>query len=218
MKAMKQQEIHQIQTIQNRKKMESNLNKFISVAYKLYTVDNDNSEMVEEATAEAPFQFISGYGTTLDAFEHEIASLATGDSFDFTLTKEQAYGDYEDAHVLDLDKEIFSINGHFDHNNIFVDAIVPLQNEDGNRFYGRVLAITNDKVKVDLNHPLAGKTLNFKGKVVESREATNEEIQGLINRLSGEGCCCGCGHDHGDDCGCGNDCGCGDDCGCGHCH
>ena len=198
--------------------MESNLNKFISVAYKLYTVDNDNSEMVEEATAEAPFQFISGYGTTLDAFAHEIASLATGDSFDFTLTKEQAYGDYEDAHVLDLDKEIFSINGHFDHNNIFVDAIVPLQNEDGNRFYGRVLAITNDKVKVDLNHPLAGKTLNFKGKVVESREATNEEIQGLINRLSGEGCCCGCGHDHGDDCGCGDNCGCGDDCGCGHCH
>ena len=121
--------------------------------------------------------------------------------------------------MLDLDRSIFQINGHFDHENIFVDAIVPLQNEEGNRFYGRVMDITDDKVKMDLNHPLAGKTLNFKGKVLEKREASNQEIQNLVNFLSGEGGCgCGCG-----DCGGG----CGDHecdghhdhgCGCGHCH
>lgn len=55
--------------------MENNLNKYIAVAYKLYTVDNGESKLVEEATDKQPFQFISGYGITLDAFEKEIAGL-----------------------------------------------------------------------------------------------------------------------------------------------
>ena len=177
------------------------MNKYIAVAYKLYTVDNGESELVEEATDKEPFQFISGYGITLDAFEKEIAGLENGAEFDFTLQKDEAYGDYEQEHVLDLDKEIFCINGHFDRERIYKDAIVPLQNEDGNRFLGKVVSVGNDKVRIDLNHPLAGKTLNFKGHVVESREATNEEIQGLINRMSGEGCCCGGHHDDGGCCG-----------------
>ena len=105
--------------------------------------------------------------------------------------------------MLDLNKDIFTINGHFDHENIYKDAVVPLQNEDGNRFMGHVLDITEDKVKMDLNHPLAGKDLLFKGKVLENREATNDEIQHMMNHLHGEGGYCGCGdgcdhhhHDH----------------------
>ena len=183
--------------------MENNLNKYIAVAYKLYTTKDGKTTLVEEAPEAKPFQFISGYGITLDAFEKEVVALEKGVEFDFSLTKDQAYGDYMQEHVVDLDKEIFTINGHFDHDNIFVDAVVPLQNEDGNRFFGKVLAITDDKVKIDLNHPLAGLDLNFKGHVVEHRDATKDEIQGLINRMSGEGCGCGCGHDHGDgECGC----------------
>lgn len=192
--------------------MESNKNKYIAVAYRLYVVDNNSNELVEEATDNEPFQFISGYGITLDAFENATAGLNKGEDFDITLSKDEAYGDYEEEHVLDLDKNIFCINGHFDHDNIYKDAIIPLQNEDGNRFLAKVVSVGEDKVRVDLNHPLAGKTLNFKGHIVESREATNEEIQGLINRMSGEGCCCGhhgedggdccCGHHHGDGEGC----------------
>lgn len=180
--------------------MENNINKYIAVAYRLYTVENGKSELVEEATDKEPFQFISGFGLTLDKFEENIAPLEQGGEFDFVLAKEEAYGDYEDEHVLDLDKDIFSINGHFDHENIYKDAVIPLQNEDGNRFYGKVLAVGTDKVKVDLNHPLAGKTLNFKGHVVESREASKDEIQGLINRMNGEGCGCGCHCEEGEGC------------------
>ncbi len=209
--------------------MERPHNQYIAVSYKLYTADDNENELIEEATADKPFQFISGFGITLDAFEQEIMALAKGDNFDFKLTKEQAYGDIEQERILDLDRSIFTINGHFDHEHIFVDAIVPLQNEDGNHFYGRVLSVTDEKVKMDLNHPLAGKTLQFVGSVIEKREATNEEIQGMINRLSGEHCGCGC-DDCGGGCGGHHDCNCGDecghdhghhhggDCGCGHCH
>lgn len=202
--------------------MENKHNMYVAVAYKLMADENGETVVIEEATAEKPFQFISGFGITLDAFENQMMALEQGGTFDFTLTKDEAYGDVESERILDLDRSVFSINGHFDHEHIFKDAIVPLQNEDGNRFYGKVLDVTDTNVKIDLNHPLAGKALHFVGSVVEKREATNSEIQGLINRLSGEGCGCGCG-DCGGGCGDG-DCDCGDHhhhdsgCGCGHCH
>ena len=197
--------------------MENKHNMFVAVSYTLYTVDGEKKEKIEEAPANKPFEFITGFGVTLDEFEKQIAQLDKGADFEFQLSKEQAYGDFEQERVLDLDRSIFQINGHFDHENIFEGAVVPLQNEDGNRFYGRVLEIGADKVKMDLNHPLAGKTLCFSGKVIDKREATNQEIQNLVNFLSGEHSCgCGCGCDD-----CGGDC---DDhhhdggCGCGHCH
>ena len=197
--------------------MENKHNMFVAVSYTLYTVDGEKKEKIEEAPASKPFEFITGFGVTLDEFEKQIAQLDKGADFEFQLSKEQAYGDFEQERVLDLDRSIFQINGHFDHENIFEGAVVPLQNEDGKRFYGRVLEIGADKVKMDLNHPLAGKTLCFSGKVIDKREATNQEIQNLVNFLSGEHSCgCGCGCDD-----CGGDC---DDhhhdggCGCGHCH
>lgn len=196
--------------------MEEKKNLFIATTYKLETIEDGEKKLIEEATEEHPFVFISGFGIALEAFEKNLVELKKDDAFDFTLMQEEAYGAYIEDRVLDLDREMFCINGHFDHDNIYVDAVVPLQNEDGNRFMGRVLAISDDKVKMDLNHPLAGKDLNFSGKIIESREATNEEIQQIINHMSGEGCGCGCGE-------CGDDCnhehseeGCG--CGCGHCH
>lgn len=183
------------------KYMDKKTNKYVAVAYKLYAIEGDSVELVEEATVEKPFQFITGFGITLDDFENAVYPLEEGGEFDIKLTKDQAYGDHLEERVLHLDKEIFSINGHFDHENIFRDAVVPLQNEDGQRFMGHVLDITDDKVVMDMNHPLSGMELNFKGKVVESREATNAEIEGMINRLSGEDCGCGCdgcGHGHDD--------------------
>ncbi|MDE7085226.1 MAG: peptidylprolyl isomerase, partial [Prevotella sp.] len=97
-----------------------------------------------------------------------------------------------------------------DHEHIYPAAVIPLQNEEGTRFYGRVLEVGTDTVKVDLNHPLAGQKLQFKGKVIENREATNEEIQQLIKQLTGG--CGGCGGNCHGGCGSDGDCECG--CGC----
>lgn len=198
--------------------METIKNKFITVEYQLYIIEDGKEHLVEKTTTDNPFVFISGMGMTLEEFEKGVEPLEKGNEFNFTLKPEEAYGEYFDERVVDLSKDIFSINGHFDHENIKVDAVVPLQNEDGNRFLGRVLDITDEHVRIDLNHPLAGKALNFKGKVLDTREATNEEIQDMVTRMSGEGCGCGCDE-------CDSDCdnksnqhsdGCG--CGCGHCH
>lgn len=195
--------------------MEKENNKFIAVAYKLYSLADGKETLIEEAPADRPFVFITGFGITLDAFENGVEDLPKGEQFTLNIECEEAYGERLDERVLDLNKEIFTINGHFDHDNIYKDAVVPLQNEDGNRFMGRVLDVTEDTVKMDLNHPLAGLDLLFKGEIVENREATNEEVQQMLNHISGEGGCggCGCGHNHGDEedgnhehgCGCGHE-------------
>ena len=185
--------------------MESN--KFISVSYKLYDITDGKSDLIEQTSDERPFIFVSGMGVTLPAFEEQIVNLAKGESFDFTLTPDQAYGAHYAERIIDLEKEIFTINGQFDAQHVQVGAIIPLQNEDGNRFMGRVVEITDSHVRVDLNHPLAGKDLCFKGSIVENREPREAEIQQLIKMMSGE-CDCGCGgdcdHQHGDGCGCGH--------------
>ena len=188
------------------------MDKYIKVSYSLYTVsDEGKQDLVERATESHPFQFISGMGVALDAFEQHVADLEQGEEFNFVLSQDDAYGPYEQEHVLDLNKEMFCIDGHFDAQNIYPGAFVPLMNEDGNHFQGKIVEVGENTVKVDLNHPLAGQTLQFKGRILESREATNKEIEGLLNMMSSDGCgCedCNCEHHHHDEkngkCGCGH--------------
>lgn len=179
-------------------------NKLITVSYQLYDASTDKPVLIEQTTDDQPFSFISGLGIALDAFEQAVTPLAKGESFDFTLSPAQAYGEYVDERVVSLDKSIFTVDGHFDDKHVYPNAIIPLQNAEGQRFNGQVMDVTADAVKIDLNHPLAGRTLNFRGAVIENREATNDELSAFVNHMQG-----GCG-------GCGGGC---DDCesgGCGH--
>ena len=202
--------------------MEKETNKLIAAHYQLFTI-NENGErnLVEETTQEQPFVFITGFGTALDAFEDILKNLGRGEKFDFELDKDKSFGEYDPKRVIELNKEMFTVDGHFDSKNIFKGAQIPLKNEDGNFFIAKVMEIGADKVKVDLNHPLAGRTLNFQGEIIESREASNDEMAAFVGQLSGQGSCgcggncgdggCGCGGEGGGSCGCGG----GDSCGCG---
>ena len=184
-------------------------NKYITVAYKLYTVEDGERDFTEEATAEHPFQFISGLGLTLEAFENQLKDLKAGDKFDFTIASANAYGEYGEDHIIDLPKEIFLINGKFDDTRIKEGAVVPLMTAEGQHINGSVVEVKDDVVVMDMNHPLAGCDLNFVGEVVTNRPATNEELAEMARMMSG-GCGCSC-----DSCGGG----CGDhDCGDGCCH
>lgn len=195
--------------------MENKKNLFIASTYRLYTMENGEKKLIEEATEERPFVFVSNFGMVLEAFEAELMKLKTDEEFTINLKQEEAYGPYFEDRIVELERKAFSINGHFDHDNVFEGAMIPLQNNEGDRFMGRVMNIGDEKVRLDLNHPLAGKDLTFEGKVIELREANESEIQQTIKMLSGEGCGCGncgddCDHHHHEDGGCG--------CGCGHCH
>ena len=75
--------------------MEKIENKYVTVSYELFTKDEEGKiELVEKAPVEHPFQFITGMGVTLEAFENNVANLNEGETFDFTLGVEEAYGPY----------------------------------------------------------------------------------------------------------------------------
>ena len=185
--------------------MDKTPNKFMSVIYELYTVTDGEKKLEEQTGTERPFEFITGFGIALDAFEQEVTKHAKGDTFDFILAPEQAFGAYEPQGV-----------------HIYPDAVITLTDGEDHQFMAKVVKIEEDGVTVDTNHPLAGKTLNFTGTIVENRDATEEEISKTIKMLTGG--CHGCGHHHGEgeccDDGCcgGHDHEHGDGCGCGHCH
>ena len=194
--------------------MDNKQNKYISVSYQLYSIDADGSKHIEEQTQQnRPFIFISGFGLTLDGFEQRVLPLQPGEKFDFTLSPAEAFGEYFDDGVHKMNRESFTVNGHFDHENIFPGAVITLLDEEDRRFMAHVLTVEEDGVTIDTNHPLAGCTLEFTGIVLENRDATTTEIQNMLNHLSHEcgGCedCEGCDdHEHHHDGGCG----------CGHCH
>ena len=128
--------------------MEKKENYTYGVAYKLYAIENGEKTMLEEAPADQPFRFISGLSMALPTFENNIVKLEENDEFDFTLEKEEAYGEHYDERIIDLDKNIFCIEGKFDSNNIYEGAIVPLQNEDGNRFMGQEIGRASCRERV----------------------------------------------------------------------
>jgi FKBP-type peptidyl-prolyl cis-trans isomerase SlyD len=126
--------------------------------------------------------------------------LQAGDKFDFKLDQSDAYGEYEDANLIDLERAMFEVEGKLDEKIIFEGNIVPLSDSDGNHYQAVVVKVSDTHVTVDLNHPLAGEDLHFKGSVLDVHEPTSEELTALM----GVGCGCGCDdcHDEGCDCGC----------------
>ena len=202
-------------------KMKISTNKFVALSYDLTVGEGEERELMEKATAETPLEFIFGTDSMLQAFEKNIDGLAEGDSFDFTLTPEEAYGEYDDDHVVDLPRNIFEQDGVLNEEVIFEGNTVPMMDTNGNRLNGSVVQVKEDVIKMDFNHPLAGETLNFSGKVLTVRESTPEEIAALFAPQGGGCGCgsgCGCGDGEEDSCGCGSEKettgGCGSGCGC----
>ena len=174
--------------------MDKQENKYISVSYQLYSVEEDGARHLVEQTQQGnPFTFISGFGFSLDGFEQRLVAMQPGEKFDFTLTPAEAFGDYDEEGVHKMKREVFMVNGRFDSDNIFPGAVITLTDEEEHRFMARVEKVEDDGVTIDTNHPLAGQTLQFTGIVLENRLATNAEIQQMLNHLSHE--CSGC-----DDC------------------
>jgi FKBP-type peptidyl-prolyl cis-trans isomerase SlyD len=144
----------------------------VSLTYDLY-VNNEQGteELVESATLEQPLTFLFGAGQMLPKFEENLSTLSTGDNYDFRLTAEDAYGEFNDEAVANLPKEMFQGQDLPE-----IGSVLPLQDNQGNHFQGQVVSIAEDSVIVDLNHPMAGQALHFKGNIVNVRPATPEEL------------------------------------------
>lgn len=187
--------------------------KYVELGYDLYRVESDGTEtLVHQTDKDDPERIVFGVTKGVIApLERALDGLVAGDTFDVVARSAEAFGPRDDEQIAELDKDIFVVDGKFDSSVIRKGAVVPMMTQDGYHINGIVLEVTDNKVKMDFNHPLAGKDIRFRGTVTLVRDATPEELQ------PAHGCGCGCDHDHcGDDCGCddkGHDhCGCGDGC------
>lgn len=165
-------------------------NKFVSVTYDLNVGEGDQLELMERATTEVPLSFIFGTGMMLPAFEDALKGLKAGDSFKFTISPAEAYGEFNEENVLELPKNIFEVDGKFDENMIQEGNTVPMMDSSGNRLNGSVIEVKEDIVIMDFNHPLAGETLHFNGEIIDVHEPSAEEIAAMTS--SQGGCSCGC--------------------------
>lgn len=185
--------------------------KYVAVTYDLNVGEDGEQELMERATVETPLKFIYGVGMMLPAFEDALKGLEVDSTFDFTIAPAEAYGEYNEEHVLELPKNIFEVDGKFDADTIKEGETVPMMDSEGNRLMGSVEEVRADVVVMDFNHPLAGETLHFAGKVIDVHEPTAEEVAALTAPAGG----CGCGD-------CDSDCGDHDHsaggCGCGGCN
>lgn len=194
-------------------------NKMVSLTYDL-RIEGAEGEMIEQATSERPLTFVYGAGIMLPKFEALLEGLEQGSSFNINLPCEDAYGKIDENAIVDLPKHLFLVEGKFDDEIIKVGNTVPMMSASGQRMNGLVLEITDENVKMDFNHPLAGEDLFFSGDVLEVRDATDEEIAATVQGSCGCGSGgCGC-DDSASSCGCedeacsteahgGGSCGCG---------
>ena len=155
--------------------MQISTNKVVSLKYKLSNAQNQ--EQIEETNETNPLVFLYGVGSLIPDFEDNLSGKIVGDSFDFKIEAANAYGNHDPQHITDIPANIFhDENGKFDEVMFQVGSEIPMSDSDGNHVRGTILEVTDENVKMDFNHPLAGTDLHFAGIVLDVREATEEEI------------------------------------------
>lgn len=150
--------------------------KVVSLTYTLKFKDKAG-EIIQKVEKEKPFVYLFGVGGLLPVFESNLKGLETGNSFEFSLKKDEAYGEINYDMIIELEKDIFKVEDKIDEEMLKIGNNIPMQNEKGMQMNGKVLSVSDDKVKMDFNHPLAGEDLFFEGEILEVREATEEELE-----------------------------------------
>jgi FKBP-type peptidyl-prolyl cis-trans isomerase SlyD len=165
-------------------------NKVVSVHYVL-RVDHEGEKVVaDKSELDAPLKYLHGGGMLLPDFEGSLEGLQAGDTFEFSITAERGYGLRNDQDIVAIPLDSFKDEeGNIDEQMVRPGSVLPMVDQQGNRFQGIVVDVTPDQVIMDFNHPLAGKDLHFSGSVAEVRDASAEEID--HGHVHGEG-----GHHH----------------------
>lgn len=179
---------------------------YVEYSYRLY--DEADGGLLFETPEGHPDMMV--YGVSHEVVPGLIAAiqdLKAGDRFGVTLPPAAAFGERHPEDIMELDRDIFTRDGELAE-EVKVGAVLPMMTAEGYRIAGTVLEIGN-KVKMDFNHPFAGKTVRYDGEIVTVREATPEELAPT------HGCGGGCGGCSGGSCGNNDSEG---SCGCDGCH
>ncbi len=159
-------------------------NKMVSLIYELRE-SNESGRILESLTEIRPLNFIYGTGRLLPVFESNIDSLKAGDNFRFPLNSEEAYGDRREEMIVNVPVNVFHTeDGKLNEEICKVGSEIPMMDSEGHHLNGVVNEITEEYIRMDFNHPMAGINLYFTGKIIEVRDATDQELSGAANACS----------------------------------
>ncbi len=139
-------------------------------------LNNEQGEVIQKVDESKPFVQMFGVGALLPAFENNLTGLEEGDTFGFALVAEEGYGNPSDEVILKLEKKIFEVDGVVDPEMVAIGKMITMQDNNGNPIDGKILAVEDDSVIMDFNHPLAGESLYFSGSILNVRDASEEEL------------------------------------------
>lgn len=133
-----------------------------------YTLKDTKGQLLDESS-EGPLEFLTGVGSIIPKLEEELTGMLIGQKKTVNLVASDAYGDPDPKMVMEVPRKELA------HLKLEVGAF--LQLNLGNQMkVVRITEITEEKVNLDGNHPLAGVDLVFDVEMVNSRLATSEEI------------------------------------------
>ena len=135
-----------------------------------YTVSEPGQPPVETSRDREPLAILVGHGNIIPGLEAAMIDKAEGDRFEVTVAPEQAYGERRENFVQRVPKK------HFRNTRLKPGQQVVLETSMGPRAV-TVAKVGATVVDVDLNHPMAGKTLSFEVEIVGVREAEAVEIE-----------------------------------------
>ena len=141
--------------------MKVSKNSVVAISYELMV----DGGLADKAVAEKPLEYIHGTGMLLPRFEEELEGKEQGDDFAFVLSPEEGYGVHNPEYVFDLPIEAFAIDGEVRRDLLQLGRTIPMLNSAGQVVQGTIREIREEAVTMDFNHPMAGKTLHFTGRV-----------------------------------------------------
>ncbi len=135
-----------------------------------YSLTDEEGELIDSSVGEEPLIYLHGHHGIIPGLEQALAGHRTGDKVEVSIPPEEGYGDWDEDLVEVVAREDFD-----DPEELEIGTQFETETDEGTRL-ATVIDIEGEDVTVDLNHPLAGMTLNFDVTVLDVRDATAEEL------------------------------------------
>ena len=158
-----------------------------------YSLRDEDNSLIESSEGKEPVIYMHGHANIVPGLEQQMDGKQRGDKFSATVPPEGAYGLHDPNAVQRVPIKHLQSAG-----KLVAGQMVAVNTREGAR-HARVVKVGHFNVDLDLNHPLAGKTLVFDIEIVDVRAATPEELEhGHAHGPGGHGHDHDHGHDHGD--------------------
>jgi FKBP-type peptidyl-prolyl cis-trans isomerase SlpA len=130
-----------------------------------FSLSLENGEEVDSNFGADPVSFVMGDGSLLPGFERRLLGMRPGDEAEFRIPPAEGFGEPQDDNVQSLPRR------DFDEEFLAPGMLFSFADAAGGEVPGMVSEVDEETVKVDFNHPLSGRTINFKVRIAQVEPA-----------------------------------------------